>query len=129
MLFQAGQDCGTRFFFLFFRHVNMAFDYRFLILFLSSASATMKFRLGCGSFRKPPAERMHGFPAATPQVGQATEDCCSRVGLIFILSLRCTAVVAPKDGAKCEVYDFLTDIGRFSRNAVTIALFIFKPPL
>jgi hypothetical protein len=27
------------------------------------------------------------------------------------------------------IYVFLTDIGRFSRNAVTRALFTFKPPL
>jgi len=46
-----------------------------------------------------------------------------------LLGPRASAVLLPKAGAVCLVYVFLTDIGRFSRNATTSALFIFKPPL
>jgi hypothetical protein len=66
-------------------------SYHFLFALFSTYSAAAAFRFGCGSFRGPPAPRTHRFPAATPQVGQATEDTCFRVScFVFNSCLRCS---------------------------------------
>lgn len=109
----------------------------FLALFFSTASAAAAFQSPCGPFRGPPAARTHGFPAATPHVGQATEDCCLSVGCFVFIScfhrsrawFGSAVVWWRKPGPSGRVYVLLTDIGRFSRNATTRALFICKPPL
>ena len=107
-LSQAGQYCGIRFFL--FGHVY-TFDYRFLVLLFSRASAAKSLRSGCGSLRKPPATRMHRFPAAAPHEGQATEDFCFRVSCFtFISRLRCSCfldghrAIFQERGDQCAVY-------------------------
>lgn len=62
----------------------------FLVLFFSTASAAAAFRFPRGPFRGPPGARTHGFPAATPHVGQATEYGCLRVScFVLIPCFRC----------------------------------------
>lgn len=65
------------------------FNCRFLIPFISTALAAKSFRFPCGSFRAPPATRMHRFPTATPHVGQRTDDICLRVSFFVFISRVC----------------------------------------
>jgi hypothetical protein len=57
------------------------------IHFFSIASAAANFRSTCGSERGAPECRTQRSPAATPHVGQGTEDNCSGVSsFLFILT-------------------------------------------
>jgi len=51
--------------------------------FLSRTSRAESFRATWGSKRKAPENMIQAIPAATPQVGQGTEDICLRVSLSF----------------------------------------------
>ncbi len=53
--------------------------------FLSVASIAANFRATCGPERRPPECSMQPSPAATPHVGQDTEDnCLGESSFIFI---------------------------------------------
>jgi hypothetical protein len=88
-----------------FHQCCTTFDYRVLVSFFSPASAAMSFRAVCGSFRKPPATRMHRFPAAIPHVGQATEDCCFRVSCFTFISFLRSSCFLDGHGAILQELD------------------------
>jgi hypothetical protein len=62
------------------------FNYRVLrgIFFVSMASVAESFRSVCDSWRSAPEYSKQGSPAATPHVGQGTEENCFGV-ISFIL--------------------------------------------
>lgn len=102
----------------------------------STASAAKIFRSGCDSKRSPPEFNTQRSPAAAPHVGHRMEDCCFRVSsFIFISCLRRSRAsrfgsgLGPEAEPSDRVYVFLTDMGRFCRNATISALFICNPPL
>ena len=55
----------------------------------STTSAAASMRLVCGSRRRPLVDRIHRIPAATPHVGQATEDVCLTVSCFTFISRLC----------------------------------------
>jgi hypothetical protein len=57
--------------------------------FRSIASAAESFRSTCGSERRAPECSTQRFPAATPHVGQGTEDNCFAVRSFFFILRRC----------------------------------------
>jgi hypothetical protein len=100
---QAGQYCGIRVF-LFGRVYT--FDYRFLVLFFFRVSAAKSLRSGCGSCRNPPECRTHRFLAATPHVGQVTEDNWLGVSSFTSISFSSVALrFLDGHGAVCQERD------------------------
>ena len=58
-------------------------------LFVSMASAAESFRSICNSERSAPECRRQRCPAATPQVGQGTEDNCAGVRSFILIETGC----------------------------------------
>lgn len=102
----------------------------------STASAAKIFRSGCDSKRSPPEFNTQRSPGAAPHVGHRMEDCCFRVSSFILISClrrsresRFGSGLGPEAEPPDRVYVFLTDMGRFCRNAMISAQFICNPPL
>jgi hypothetical protein len=59
------------------------------------ASAAVNFRSACGFERGAPESSTQRFPAATPHVGQGTEDNCLGVSSFFFILAECTKTQLP----------------------------------
>src|ERR1700687_1740343 len=73
------------------------------IFFFSMASAAESFRSTCDSERSPPECSKQRSPAATPHVGQGTEENCSGVSSFILTSSR----VRQNTSQCCSIWNIL----------------------
>jgi hypothetical protein len=72
------------------------------ILFVSIASAAENFLSTCGLERGAPQCSAQPLPAATPHVGQATEDNCLGVSSFLFIETECPPVTSAPNSSTCE---------------------------